>query len=145
MVFYVEVLWIDYEYGQDEVVYYLLGEVCNYLVEDSFCYCCFIVIYVYCEVIEFYDCYLYEKGVCVYYMIWVVLGDELFFRVVYIFVNDYVYGIVEIVDLLWVIEKVMGFNLFWLFDQYVFWGGYFEFKVSYSWDNDNKLVKLMVI
>ncbi|AGF53182.1 aminopeptidase [Synechocystis sp. PCC 6803] len=144
MASYAEVLWTDHEYGQDEAAYYLLGEARNYLAEDSSRYRRPIVTHVYREAIELYDRHLYEKGACVYHMIRAVLGDELFFRAVHTFVNDHAHGTVETVDLLRAIEKATGFNLLWLFDQYVFRGGHPEFKVSYSWDNDNKLAKLTV-
>lgn len=144
MASYAEVLWTDHEYGQDEAAYYLLGEARNYLAEDSSRYRRPIVTHVYREAIELYDRHLYEKGACVYHMIRAVLGDELFFKAVHTFVNDHAHSTVETVDLLRAIEKATGFNLLWLFDQYVFRGGHPEFKVSYSWDNDNKLAKLTV-
>lgn len=144
MASYSEVLWTDHEYGQDEAAYYLLGEARNYLAEDSSRYRRPIVTHVYREAIELYDRHLYEKGACVYHMIRAVLGDELFFKAIHTFVNDHAHGTVETIDLLRAIEKATGFNLLWLFDQYVFRGGHPEFKVSYSWDNDNKLAKLTV-
>lgn len=63
-----------------------MKEVWSYIVEDKGCYCCLIVINIYWEAIEFYDCYFYEKGVCVYYMIKIELGVELFIKVIYKFV-----------------------------------------------------------
>ena len=77
-------------------------------------------------------------------MIRAVLGDELFFKAVHTFVNDHAHSTVETIDLLRAIEKATGFNLLWLFDQYVFRGGHPEFKVSYSWDNENNLAKLTI-
>ncbi|QUS60749.1 M1 family metallopeptidase [Synechocystis sp. PCC 7338] len=144
MASYAEVLWTDHEYGQDEAAYYLLGEARNYLAEDSSRYRRPIVTHVYREAIELYDRHLYEKGACVYHTIRTVLGDELFFKAVHTFVQDNAHSTVETIDLLRAIEKATGFNLLWLFDQYVFRGGHPEFKVSYSWDNDNKLAKLTI-
>jgi len=144
MASYAEVLWTDHEYGQDEAAYYLLGEARNYLAEDSSRYRRPIVTHVYREAIELYDRHLYEKGACVYHMIRAVLGDELFFKAVHTFVNDHAHGTVETIDLLRAIEKATGFNLLWLFDQYVFRGGHPEFRVSYSWDSENNLAQLTI-
>ena len=144
MASYAEVLWTDHEYGNDEAAYYLLGEARNYLAEDTSRYRRPIVTHIYREAIELYDRHLYEKGACVYHMIRAVLGDELFFKAIHTFVNDHAHGTVETIDLLRAIEKATGFNLLWLFDQYVFRGGHPEFKVSYSWDNENNLAQLTI-
>lgn len=144
MASYAEVLWTDHEYGKDEAAYYLLGEARNYLAEDASRYRRPIVTHVYREAIELYDRHLYEKGACVYHMIRAILGDELFFKAVHTFVRDHAHGTVETIDLLRAIEKATGFNLLWLFDQYVFRGGHPEFKVSYSWDGENNLAQLTV-
>ncbi len=144
MASYSEVLWTDHEYGKDDAAYYMLGEARNYLAEDTSRYRRPIVTHVYREAIELYDRHLYEKGACVYHMIRAVLGDDLFFKAVKQFVNDHAHSTVETIDLLRAIEKATGFNLLWLFDQYVFRGGHPDFKVSYGWDSENKLAKLTV-
>jgi aminopeptidase N len=51
---------------------------------------------------------------------------------------------VETVDLLRAIEKATGYNLLFLFDQYVYRGGHPDYKVAYSWDNENNLAQLTV-
>ncbi|MEB3228042.1 MAG: M1 family metallopeptidase, partial [Synechocystis sp.] len=144
MASYAEVLWTDHEYGKDDAAYYLLGEARNYLAEDTSRYRRPIVTHVYREAIELYDRHLYEKGACVYHMIRAVLGDELFFKAIHTFVNDHAHGTVETIDLLRAIEKATGFNLLWLFDQYVFRGGHPDFKVSYSWDGEANLAQLTI-
>ena len=144
MASYAEVLWTEREYGKDDAAYYLLGEARSYLEEDSSRYRRPIVTHVYREAIELYDRHLYEKGACVYHMIRSVLGDELFDRAIHTFVQDNAHKTVETIDLLRAIEKATGFNLMFLFDQYVFRGGHPDFKVAYSWDGDSQLAKLTV-
>ncbi len=144
MASYTEVLWTEQEYGKDEAAYYLLGEARNYLDEDSSRYRRPIVTHVYREAIELYDRHLYEKGACVYHMLRTILGEELFAKAIQFFVQTHAHKTVETIDLLRAIEQTTGFNLLWLFDQYVFRGGHPEFKVSYAWESDNKLAKLTV-
>jgi aminopeptidase N len=144
MASYSEVLWTEAEYGKDAADYYLLNEARSYLEEDSSRYRRPIVTHVYREAIELYDRHLYEKGACVYHMIRAILGEELFDRAIHTFVNDNAHKTVETVDLLRAIEKATGYNLLFLFDQYVYRGGHPDYKVAYSWDNDSHLAKLTV-
>ncbi|RMF27900.1 MAG: aminopeptidase [Cyanobacteria bacterium J083] len=144
MASYAEVSWTEHEYGKQAGAYYLLREARNYLEEDSSRYRRPIVTNVYREAIELYDRHLYEKGACVYHMIRGILGEELFDRAITTFVNDNAHQTVETVDLLRAIDKATGYNLAYLFDQYVFRGGHPEYKVAYNWDNENNLATLTV-
>ena len=144
MASYAEVFWTEEEYGKDDAAYYLLNEARTYISEDSTRYRRPIVTNVYREAIELYDRHLYEKGACVYHMIRAILGDELFDKAIRTFVGDNAHNTVETVDLLRAIDNATGFNLGFLFDQYVFRGGHPDYKVAYSWVGDNKLAKLTV-
>ena len=144
MASYSEVLWTESEYGKDDAAYYLLNEARSYLDEDSSRYRRPIVTNIYREAIELYDRHLYEKGACVYHMIRGILGEELFDKAIHKFVNDNAHKTVETIDLLRAIETATGYNLLFLFDQYVFRGGHPDYKISYSWDNDNNLAKLTI-
>ena len=144
MASYAEVFWTEAEYGKDDAAYYLLNEARTYITEDSTRYRRPIVTNVYREAIELYDRHLYEKGACVYHMIRAILGDELFDRAIQTFVRDNAHNTVETVDLLRAIDKATGYNLQFLFDQYVFRGGHPDYKVAYAWDGDSKLAKLTV-
>lgn len=141
---YAEVLWTDHEYGAEEAAYYRLGEAKSYFNEDSSRYRRPMVTHVYREAIELYDRHIYEKGGCVYHMLRTELGEELFWRAIHTFVNDNAHKTVETIDLIRAIEKATGKNVLFLFDQYVFRGGHPEYKIGYSWDNDNKLAKVTV-
>ncbi len=144
MASYSEVLWTEHEYGKDDAAYYLLNEARSYLEEDSSRYRRPIVTNIYREAIELYDRHLYEKGACVYHMIRGILGEELFDKAIHSFVNENAHKTVETVDLLRAVEESTGYNLLFLFDQYVFRGGHPDYKITYSWDNDNNLAKLTI-
>jgi aminopeptidase N len=144
MASYAEVFWTEEEYGKDDAAYYLLNEARTYISEDTTRYRRPIVTNIYREAIELYDRHLYEKGACVYHMIRAILGDELFDKAIQTFVQDNAHKTVETVDLLRAIDHATGYNLMFLFDQYVFRGGHPDYKVAYSWDGDSKLAKLTV-
>lgn len=144
MASYSEVMWTEHEYGAEDAAYYRLLEARSYLSEDSSRYRRPMVTHVYREAIELYDRHIYEKGSCVYHMIRTELGEELFWTAMQTFVQDHAHQTVETVDLLRSIEKATGRNLTFLFDQYVYRGGYPDFKVAYSWDEDGKLAKVTV-
>ncbi|MBW4594426.1 MAG: M1 family metallopeptidase [Brasilonema angustatum HA4187-MV1] len=144
MASYSEVMWTEHEYGAQEAIYYRLQEARSYLAEDSARYRRPMVTHVYREAIELYDRHIYEKGSCVYHMIRIQLGEELFWKAIQTFVRDNAHKTVETVDLLRAIEKATGRNLLFLFDQYVYRGGHPDFKVTYSWDSDSKLAKISV-
>ncbi|MCX5962900.1 MAG: M1 family metallopeptidase, partial [Cyanobacteria bacterium] len=141
---YAEVLWLTHEYSSDLGRYYWLGQAREYLDEDSSRYRRPLVTHVYREAIELYDRHIYEKGACVYHMMRIELGDELFFKTMATFLHDNAHNTVETIDLLRAVEKTTGRNLTFLFDQYVYRGGHPDYKVEYSWDNDSKLAKVAV-
>jgi aminopeptidase N len=144
MASYAEVVWTEAEYGKDDAAYYLLNEARAYISEDSTRYRRPIVTNVYREAIELYDRHLYEKGACVYHMIRAILGEELYDRAIQTFVQDNAHKTVETVDLLRAIDQATGYNLMFLFDQYVFRGGHPDYLVAYTWDGDSNLAKLTV-
>lgn len=144
MASYAEVVWVAAEYGAEEAAYYRLQEARRYFAEDSGRYRRPMVTHIYRNAIELYDRHIYEKGSCVYHMIRAELGEDLFWQAIHTFVRDYAHHPVETVDLLRSIEKATGRNLAFLFDQYVYRGGYPEYKVAYSWDADAKLAKLTI-
>ena len=144
MASYSEVMWTEQEYGADDAAYYRLKEARSYFTEDSTRYRRPVVTHVYREAIELYDRHLYEKGACIYHMIRAELGEELFWKAIQTFVQDNAHRTVETIDLLRAIETATGRNLLFLFDQYVFRGGYPSYKVNYSWDPDHTMAKVTV-
>jgi aminopeptidase N len=144
MASYSEVMWTEQEYGLEEAAYYRLNEARAYFAEDRERYRRPVVTHIYREAIELYDRHIYEKGACVYHMIRAELGEELFWQAIQTFVRDNAHQTVETVDLLRAIEKATGRNLMFLFDQYVYRGGYPEYKLAYSWDGDSRMAKVTV-
>ncbi len=141
---YSEVLWLEETLGQDEAFYYHLNHARAYLNEDKSRYRRPLVTHIYREAIELYDRHIYEKGSCVYHMIRMELGDELFTKALSTLLTDNAHSTVETIDVLRAIDKATGRNLRFLFDQYVYRGGHPDYKVAYSWDADSQIAKLTV-
>ncbi|MEL6552679.1 MAG: M1 family metallopeptidase [Cyanobacteria bacterium J06621_11] len=141
---YTEVLWVEETLGQDEAFYYHLNHARAYLSEDKSRYRRPLVTHIYREAIELYDRHIYEKGSCVYHMIRMELGDELFTKALSTLLTDNAHSTVETIDVLRAIDKATGRNLRYLFDQYVYRGGHPDYKVGYSWDADSNLAKLTI-
>ena len=144
MATYSETLWIQEAYGADDGAYYQLQTLRSYLAEDASRYRRPIVTHVYREPIELYDRHLYEKGACIYRLLHHELGDELFWKSIQYFVQNHAHQTVETIDLIRAIETVTGRNLLFIFDQYVFRGGHPDYRVSYSWDEENHLAKVTI-
>jgi aminopeptidase N len=144
MASYGEVLWMEYEYGVEEAAYYRLQEARRYFSEDEQRYRRPVVTHIYREAIELYDRHIYEKGSCIYHMMRAELGEELFWRAIQTFVQGNAHRTVESIDLLRAIEKSTGRNLAFLFDQYVYRGGYPVYKIGYSWDAASHLAKITI-
>jgi aminopeptidase N len=144
MATYSETMWTEKEYGSEEAAYYRLQDARSYLAEDAERYRRPMVTHVYRQAIELYDRHIYEKGACVYHMLRVELGEDLFWQAIQTFVQENAHKTVETIDLLRAIEKTTGRNLTFLFDQYVYRGGHPEFNVAYSWDGESNLAKVTV-
>ena len=141
---YSEVLWVEETLGTEEALYYHLKHARAYLSEDKSRYRRPLVTHIYREAIELYDRHIYEKGSCVYHMIRMEVGDELFTRSLSTLLTDNAHRTVETIDLLRAIDKATGRNLRFLFDQYVYRGGHPDYKIGYSWDGESSLAKLTI-
>jgi len=141
---YFEAVWWAHEYGVEEGDYYRLSDSRAYFGEDSSHYRRPVVTNFYRNSGELYDRHLYDKGAMMYRLIHSKLGDDLFWKSVSTFIHDNAHKPVETVDLIRAIEKSTGKNLQPLFDQYIFRGGYPDYKVNFAWDGNSKLAKISV-
>jgi aminopeptidase N len=158
MACYAEVLWTGHEYDQNEAAYYRFCQMESYLagddsdslaVREASAYAERLgqqpmVTNIYQEPIELYDRHIYEKGACVYHMIWAELGDDLFTQFIHGFLADNAHQNVETVDVLRAIDKFTGRNLSYLFDQYVYRGGHPHYRVVYEWNDNRKLAQITI-
>lgn len=140
---YGEVEAIEHLYGKKERDYYVLGLARTYFGEDSR-YRRPIVTNRYREPIDLFDRHLYQKGGLVRHMLRYLLGDEGYYRSMKTFLTDNAFAPAETHDLVKAIEKATGRNLREFFDQWVYGAGFPEYKLTYLWDDRNKVATVKV-
>ncbi len=138
---YFEARWQEHHRGIDEYLYEILLMARGYLSES---YQRPIVQRSYNQPVDIFDRHLYEKGGLVLHMLRRELGDEAFFDSIRHYLSRYKDHNVLTVDLQRAIEDVTGRNMDWFFDQWVFCPGHPQFKVTYSWNDDERTATLSV-
>ncbi len=141
---YCEALFKERDLGRDEAAYYQIKDQENYMEEDEERYRRPIVSKTYIEPSELFDRHLYEKGGLVLHMLRYYLGDELFQKGLQHYAKTFREKAVETNDFRRAMEDASGHSLEGFFDQWVYHGGYPEFKVNYDWDDNAKIAKLSV-
>ena len=145
---FMERVWIENDSspngGQDEAKYYSYQDLKQYLWEDQNRYRRPIVCNTYMEPIDLFDSHLYKKGGLVLHLIRSILGEELFWKSVQVYLNRHRSQNVETIDWIRSIEDTTGKNLRRFFDEWVFNSGYPEFEVSYSWNEDKKTTEWII-
>ncbi len=74
---------------------------------------------------------IYQKGSFVLDMLKYVVGKEDYDRTLTYYLNKHAYGSVETYDLYIAFHDVLGLNLDWFFDEWLYRGGEPEYKVSF--------------
>ncbi len=138
---YLEMLWDEHHQGID---YYRQGQVENTELYFGERYRRPIVTNVFHEPIDLFDRHLYEKGSVVLAMLRGLLGDDQFFRSLQRYVRENQERSVITQDLASAISTETGRNLDWFFDQWVYRPGHPCFRVSWSYDDDQKLATVSV-
>jgi aminopeptidase N len=87
---------------------------------------------------------VYVKGASVLHMIRTLLGDELWSKAIHYYGTKHAGELVDTSDLEIAIEESTGFNLHWLFEEYVYLPGHPVFEVAQSWDAETGEVVLEV-
>jgi aminopeptidase N len=138
---FLEMLWDEHHLGIDM---YRQGAIENtdlYLGER---YRRPIVTNVFHEPIDLFDRHLYEKGSVVLAMLRAVLGDDRFFRSIQRYVRDNQERSVITQNLADAVFAETGQNMDWFFDQWVYKPGHPCFRVSWQYDDENKLATVSV-
>jgi aminopeptidase N len=141
---YCETLFKEHDLGRDEAAYYQMKDQEDYMEEDEERYRRPIVSKTYIQPTELFDRHLYEKGGLVLHTLRYYLGDELFQRGLQHYANTFREKVVETDDFRRAIEDSTGRSLQGFFDQWVYHGGYPEFKVKYDWDDNAKIANLSI-
>lgn len=141
---YSDYLWTRMEKGEDAGAWDLLGKKNQYLREAHTRYMRPIVFDRYDRPHDNFDSHTYPKGAAVLHMLRFILGDDPFFRTLSYFLHEHEFEPVDTHDFQKAIKDVTGQNLDWFFDQYIFKPGHPIFDVSYTWVEEEKIVRLKV-
>lgn len=90
---------------------------------------------------------VYPKGAAVISMLNYVLGDAQWKRVLTHYLKGHAYGNVETNDMQQSIKDVLGLNLDWFFDEWIYRGGEPHFRVHYedlSYNNGSKATEIAI-
>ncbi len=141
---YYATLWKEHDRGPDEAAWQRRAEAESYFGEDKGRYRRPIVTYRYPSPDSMFDRHSYPKGGRVLHMLRYILGDEAFHKSVHHYLERNKFSAVETADLRVAIERATGQGLNWFFDQWVYRGGHPEYDVSYTYDEDQKQLRLVV-
>jgi aminopeptidase N len=143
---FMERVWVEENSGAggglDEAKYYQFADLREYLDEDAHRYRRPIVCNTYLEPIDLFDGHLYQKGGLVLNLIRYVLGEDLFWKSVKLYVSRHRGQSVETLDLIRAIEDATGRNMRRFFDEWIYGAGYPEFEMSYEWHADKKMAEI---
>ena len=139
---YMEALYRRHWKGGDEFVYRLVQMLDSYLDEARRNYTRPIVYNVYKYSEEVFDAHSYPKGALVLHTLANLLGEDTFRRGLKEFLTRFAYKNADTEDFKKVMSEISGRNLDWFFNQYVYNAGHPVVKVSKSWDEDAKILKL---
>lgn len=139
---YYEALYREHADGKDEFLYDLLGNARSVLDQKDDVIP--IVYRAYAEPEDQFGFRAYPKGSWVLHMIRSQLGPELYRQVIKTYLERHAYGNVTTEDLIAVIEELSGRDWDQFFDQYVYHAHHPELKLSWAWDERNKLAKVSI-
>ena len=141
---YFQALYTEHDRGEDEFACELLRGMRRVVEADKGDNRAPIVRKKYSGPWRLFDVRSYIKGGCVLHMLRCELGDELFWKCMHEYCMRHRGQVVETTDLLRTIEDVSGRGMERFFDQWVYHGGYPALEISYSWENEQKLAKVIV-
>jgi len=141
---FMEAVFKEHKSGRDEYLRLMNENARLYLSEDQSRYRRPIVYDRYRTPSELFDATLYQKGGFIIHMLREVVGDEIFWKAVNRYLNEFKHESVETSDLQRVFEETSGRRLDWFFDQWVYKAGFPELRVRYSYNRLSKLLTLNV-
>ncbi len=140
---YFDNLFQEYDLGPDEMPVQMREDLKNYLEEDRQ-YRRSIVTQFYSDPLDVFDSHTYPKGGWVLHMLRNYLGEELWWKGINHYCQKHYAGSVVTADFEKAMEEATGKNLDWFFQQWVFKGGYPEFKIRSRWDDSAKFTKITI-
>lgn len=141
---YFEAVWTEHHKGQDEFRTELLGNLEAYQEADGRGRRPIVYNVYRKNGSELFDRHVYEKGSLVLHMLRFVVGEEPFWRAIQTYVRQNKGREVITADLERAFEEATGRSLARFFEQWVYGAGHPDFKVCYSWDNEQRMAKVTI-
>ena len=141
---YFEAVWTEHDLGQDEFRVELRQNLESYLAADARGRRPIVYNVYHKNGFELYDRHVYEKGSLVLHMLRSLVGDEPFWRALHTYTRGHQWGEVITADFERAFEAATGRSLARFFEQWVYKAGHPEFKVTYAWDDAQKLARVGV-
>ncbi|HEX8651449.1 MAG TPA: DUF3458 domain-containing protein [Pyrinomonadaceae bacterium] len=141
---FMEASFKEHEHGRDAYLAELRDDAILYFQEDPSKYRRPIVYDRYRVPVDLFDSTLYKKGGFIVHMLRETVGDEIFWKALNIYLNEYKYQTVVTADLQRVFERTSGQKLDWFFDQWVYKAGFPELRVRSIYNPASRLLTLDV-
>ncbi len=126
---FMEAVFREHEAGHDAYLEEMRSNASLYFLEDLLKYRRPVVYDRYGSAIDIFDATVYKKGALVLHMLRETVGDEMFWKALHRYLEEYKYKAVGTPDLQRVFEETTGQRLDWFFDQWVYKAGYPELRV----------------
>ena len=139
-----EAAYKEHTLGRDAYLEEIRSDASTYFSEDSFQYRRPIISNRYQTPVDLFDSHVYKKGGVVVHMLRETVGDEVFWKALNAYLNEFKYQNTDARDVQRVFERVSGKSLDWFFDQWLYKAGYPEIRVRHSYNAQTRLLSLDV-
>jgi aminopeptidase N len=126
---FMEAVYREQEGGRDAYLEEMRSNTSLYFLEDLLKYRRPLVYDLSGSTIDIFDATVYKKGAVVLHMLRETVGDEIFWKALHRYLEEYKYKLVATADLQRVFEETSGQRLKWFFDQWVYKAGFPELRV----------------
>jgi aminopeptidase N len=139
-----EAAYKEHTLGRDAYLEEIRSDANSYYSEDVFQYRRPIISSRYQTPVDIFDATLYKKGGVVVHMLRETVGDEVFWKALNEYLNEFKYQNTDARDIQRVFERVSGKSLDWFFDQWLYKAGYPELRVRQSYNPQTRQLALDV-
>ncbi len=98
----------------------------------------------YARPVDVFTTYIYQRGASILNMLRFYLGDTLFHRAIRHYVAEYKHKNVTTCDFAQAVSQATGYNVNWLFNEWLYKAGHPDFNVSYKYKRSDREVVMQV-
>ncbi len=139
---YGEYLWREHAYGKEDAEHHMMGNMEAFIHTNVNELQPPIVRYYYRDKEDMFDVNSYQRGGAVLNMLRNLVGDEIFFESLQLYLKSNMFGTAEIHDLRKCFEKISGEDLNWFFNQWFLETGHPEIAINQIYDDSTKTVEV---